>query len=533
MSLEKPQVLRDIENLDNKIGNLSTLGVGSTVQKFQQIDESLTDMMYIVDENTNLQELINSVPNYSTLKFSKNIPNQQYPISSEVLINKSLHIDFNRIEIVQQTSGIGMFKITSSNVELRKGKLTGFQNIAAVGSEIAINCYGADSNNYIKNIVIEDCEISNIGYDGIKMQFVSNFRIRRNNIKNTFQAGVIGYSCKDGVVSYNKISDIKDSVARSYGVAMTRVESDSLEVNPRSSNVKIHHNTVENILEWEGIDTHGGDNIVIIDNTVLNCKNGIAIVSSDNGSQVQTFAPKNCVVAFNKVINSLETGVNDWGISVAGCNTNVEKALDCTVIGNTVKNHGLENSGTSGALYIRHTENLTISDNKIINPSPNGIFMSQNNYNFTIANNTFIDVWTTNAAQAVGILINTAPQTGIITGNTFKKNGKVATIVFNRAIRITPSSGILIELGDNASDADTYLTETANTYQSYRQTATGKIFRGTAIPTSGTWALGDFIDNNSKTLQGTAPNRYILLGYSCTVAGSPGSWVECRAITGS
>lgn len=56
---------------------------------------------------------------------------------------------------------------------------------------------------------------------------------------------------------------------------------------------------------------------------------------------------------------------------------------------------------------------------------------------------------------------------------------------------------------------------------------------GTAAPTSGTWALGDFIRNSAPSEAGSASSRYVITGWMCLVAGTPGTWVECRVLTGN
>jgi hypothetical protein len=55
----------------------------------------------------------------------------------------------------------------------------------------------------------------------------------------------------------------------------------------------------------------------------------------------------------------------------------------------------------------------------------------------------------------------------------------------------------------------------------------------TAPPTTGTWAQGDFVENSNATEQGVALSKYIIVGWRCTVGGTPGTWVECRFLTGN
>lgn len=56
---------------------------------------------------------------------------------------------------------------------------------------------------------------------------------------------------------------------------------------------------------------------------------------------------------------------------------------------------------------------------------------------------------------------------------------------------------------------------------------------GTAAPTTGTWGQGDKRHNTTPTELGTAGSKYIVDGWVCTVAGTPGTWVEKRCLTGN
>lgn len=55
----------------------------------------------------------------------------------------------------------------------------------------------------------------------------------------------------------------------------------------------------------------------------------------------------------------------------------------------------------------------------------------------------------------------------------------------------------------------------------------------TAAPTQGTYGHGDFIPNKEPTELGSTSSKYIITGWTCVAAGSPGTWVETRALTGN
>lgn len=47
------------------------------------------------------------------------------------------------------------------------------------------------------------------------------------------------------------------------------------------------------------------------------------------------------------------------------------------------------------------------------------------------------------------------------------------------------------------------------------------------------YAQGDFIRNSAPSEIGTAGAKYVIIGWLCTAAGKPGTWVACRTITGN
>lgn len=55
----------------------------------------------------------------------------------------------------------------------------------------------------------------------------------------------------------------------------------------------------------------------------------------------------------------------------------------------------------------------------------------------------------------------------------------------------------------------------------------------TAAPTTGTYAQGDYIKNSAPSELGTALTKYVIKGWTCTVAGTPGTWLQDRALTGN
>jgi len=54
-----------------------------------------------------------------------------------------------------------------------------------------------------------------------------------------------------------------------------------------------------------------------------------------------------------------------------------------------------------------------------------------------------------------------------------------------------------------------------------------------AVPTTGTYAQGDFIRNSAPVEAGTAGSKFVVIGWIATVGGTPGTLLPCRVLTGN
>lgn len=73
-------------------------------------------------------------------------------------------------------------------------------------------------------------------------------------------------------------------------------------------------------------------------------------------------------------------------------------------------------------------------------------------------------------------------------------------------------------------------------YELFREIAfavNGLRNEGTAAPTTGTWKQGDFVWNTAPSEAGSGGSKYVVVGWVCTVGGTPGTWLQQRALTGN
>jgi hypothetical protein len=89
-------------------------------------------------------------------------------------------------------------------------------------------------------------------------------------------------------------------------------------------------------------------------------------------------------------------------------------------------------------------------------------------------------------------------------------------------------------LSDLASDIYLSATDEKLTYfANGRWWKTPRSMTGTAPPVGDIWAKGDKIENTAPEELGERGTRYIVIGWICVAAGSPGSWLSMRVLTGN
>lgn len=54
-----------------------------------------------------------------------------------------------------------------------------------------------------------------------------------------------------------------------------------------------------------------------------------------------------------------------------------------------------------------------------------------------------------------------------------------------------------------------------------------------AAPTGNSWKVGNFFWNSNPSEAGSVGSKYVVLGWVCTVSGTPGTWLPCRVLTGN
>lgn len=226
------------------------------------------------------------------------------------------------------------FRITSSNVELSGITITGGAG-ASGGSydqnQKLVRAVGTTGNR-LTGINIHDCAFRQSRGDCVWLDWCDGARVSGNTMRRFLYSGVMvisGIRCR---IADNDIADgpLTGSVVNTYGIAVTDADN---TVAARSTDCAVTGNVVH-LIDWEGIDTHGGDSIVITGNVVTACPRGIALVT---GNTSRVTAPQRCVVTGNRIDGSGMRKSAREAIHLGGIPGNI---ADAVITGNIVDNNG-------------------------------------------------------------------------------------------------------------------------------------------------------------------------------------------------
>lgn len=188
------------------------------------------------------------------------------------------------------------FEVTTSHVEFDGVRIEGGgQDAGYDGTQKLIHVRGT-KDAPITGIDVHDCRLEGSRGDNIWLEWCTASTAHDNLISRFLYSGIMVISGNRLAINGNVITDapLSDGVPNTYGIALTDLTN---VADDRSRHITVVGNHVS-LIDWEGIDTHGGESITITGNTVLGCPRGIALIT---GNRTRVTAPTHCVVAGNTI----------------------------------------------------------------------------------------------------------------------------------------------------------------------------------------------------------------------------------------
>lgn len=486
--------------------------------------------------------------------FSSFFSNQSRAIYLDNSSNNNINIYNNYI----YGCDIGIVCNTGSNINIYNNTI---RDGGQCGIRIGLLSLSKISGNYITNIQGGISGATQFG-DGIYVTICSHVKISDNDISSCKRIGIVlessvfGQFNSDISISNNKLYNITGSISpeNNYGIWV--------EGNTTDGSIIIKGNTVTVPSTWTG-NKYGG----------ILCYGG-GIISN------------------NYLYNKCTTVIDGGGIIHAGGNTNIcdnyvygfpvgiynpSQETTSTYIYN-IKDNIIINSQGYGIQIYRSNAVTFIEDNILINNGGSvtitanfyagaGIYISSNgssNPTYSIKNNTFISSVSENATtgQIYGVLLSRSGGGNInnllsFDNNTFIYNGTYSTAYPNNLTFSSISTVIPVAVGYDSGGGsvairrDIVKDRSNNKSNKLPNGIANTIFPtlvdlqassgsqrhvgfGTAAPSGSLPAqVGDYIYNTSVSELGSASSKYTILGWICTVAGTPGTWVPQRMLTGN
>jgi len=409
------------------------------------------------NDHAAIQSAINTAPARGVVNLAP--PPQFYRIAAALTLDKALTLMGEHSEIRQVTPNTPLLRVRASDVTIRRLELVGpqFTTPSPTEGERAIDAQGPSAASPIVNLRVVDNIIRSFGFYGIFLWHVTDFEVSGNRVADIWYAGVAGLSVTRGLISGNIVTNIVGS-PNAYGIALSRYETDSLATEPRSSDVLVSGNIVRSVPNWVGLDTHGGQRLTFCGNLVTETKLGIGIGSADGDNQVTRFAPLDVVVADNILDSGKTNGTAGYGIAFTGApgvlGAPRQKATG-VISGNVIRGYGDSSNDISGAIYIHNTEGLVISGNTLIEPSPIGIQVYDDNYGTIVTGNSITDPWSDSGAVgfAPAVCLRSIFNTVQIGENSFIRAARSASYVLDPAIYVAIHASNKVNVGVNRSDA--------------------------------------------------------------------------------
>ena len=400
----------------------------------------------IADDTVALQAAINAG--------SVCLPTGTYLVTTTLSVPANRSILGNEgVRILYTGSGTAL-QLGGSNIEIQNLTLDGNRTgTTYVAGSNAITANAPSWAARYTNIRICRCTIANWDDNAIRMSYVENVDVTENNISRIGRAGVLLLSPRRSRVNENRISNITPGsggvspLLNAYGITFTRNATDNFTLDPLPNDCEAVGNIVDGVPTWEGIDTHGGQNIRVVDNTVENCLIGIAVVPSD-GPTLPANAQE-CVIVNNNVEGSNVGGpVRGPGILLSPASISGGTAIGHKIIGNILRNCGTDNPAlvpSGAAVYVSQSTGVQVSDNHLFDSRWSAIDLANIIVGAAVTNNQIVNVAAV-SGNATGVRATSATVLATVDGNVM--SGPYTGV----DVLAVPSANYGLSLGQNVFD---------------------------------------------------------------------------------
>jgi hypothetical protein len=271
----------------------------------------------------------------------------------------------------------------------------------------------------------------------------------------------------------------------------------------------------------------------------------------------------NCYASAPKDVSFVLNSTNAEGGSIIGCKVYANN-ITCSIhIGVDGKSYTATNPSALLQVGVNYT-GVTVANNRLVNVpggnanniavriSARGNYLLGNEIRYGAAAAGLAAVLVDPAGGDLEMVENVVDAGGRSYGVRFNTGSNSSVPVWSRrnkfynaaeGINITqPTLCPLYEEGDwfdatvtNAINGVDWQTAW-NTYKGWKwphRIADHRVYFSGVVPSAGTFTVGDEVHNAAPSELGSAASKYVIEAWVCTVAGSPGTWLQRRTLTGN
>lgn len=302
---------------------------------------------------------------YAVDNFKEININEDYEIYSAISVtednvtlkgNGKIHINHSKEDNLLEVENVDNFNIIGLsfyNDDVRSGS-------SAPDLHFIIKVTGST------NIIFDDIKVYNAYYCGVEFEESSNIKVINSSFKDCYYDMLTFLTETSDILIDNCIFDTATSTYANTYLISTGAREYSTEAAYLTKNLTIQNSKFLNNPNWEGIDSHGCENLKILNNYVYNCKDGISIWYDTR--KLTTYKYGDNIIIKNNIIDG-GTADKRIGIYVAG---NVEHYIkNIKIEDNIVKYYGVT-SGYAG-VFVENIKDFIICNNTITKFSYHGL----------------------------------------------------------------------------------------------------------------------------------------------------------------
>lgn len=425
---------------------------GSFVGRAREWLDGRFDNLVILDvDHASLEDALAVVPPGGVLEIQK-----AHTRATAFVVDKPCTVRRSHVgKITTTVNSVAAVEVTADDVTLERLHLEGTGgDTSALGDAIRVRGTAAAP---IKNLRILGPRIDEFSKHAILLEHVHDFEVTGVRIDRCGYAGIMTLSAIGGSIHGGSITNILQPTgfANSYGVAISRVSTGSISsIAPRSRDIKVEDVTVDGVPNWEGMDTHAGENITFKGNRIYNCRTGIAIIGSKDETGVGTiYAPINCKAIENTLRSGKTDGTAGVGIVFAGAADTLGAPTELAtgwVIDNTIQDYGAQNTSSGCSIQVFGTVGVKVNGNTIINSGFSGIDFYHDNYSARADGNVIVDVWSDSASSSYAVQFRASYNEVTLANTQLVRSGKTAVKVNDRGLNISAfATNLWIDGGNN------------------------------------------------------------------------------------